>query len=113
MKIRKEQMAAFAADRRRQFVDRVIAHLEQAYPEAVWDADPNDLRRRIDQTIDRAMSYGIAIEKDVGAFIDFTYDLGESFDTEPENEWARSILLRGDLDGSAKIAELRHLLYRP
>jgi hypothetical protein len=106
-------MESLKADRRAQFEEGVAAHLERAYPEEVWDAAPEDLRARVHESVEKALSYGIDIEKDVSAYVDITFELGESFDTDPEQEWAGKILRDETLSGTEKIAKIKEKLFLP
>ncbi|NOT58220.1 MAG: hypothetical protein HOP18_26755 [Deltaproteobacteria bacterium] len=112
IKIRQEQMDAFATDLRARFASRLVAHVEGKYPEKVWDLARTDLRMRIQATIARAITYGINREEDVAAFVVLTLELGEHFDTESEHEWSQTILRDPTLDGHAKINRIEEALYQ-
>jgi hypothetical protein len=107
-----EAMRAFESNARRDYEDRVIDRLTDAFPEAIVLTPPDRLRARVAGAIDRALGYGITREADVAMFIDFTFELGETFDTDPRYEWARAVLLEEAFDGRQKVAAIRHELDR-
>lgn len=111
MIIRDEQMQSMADAQRREFEEGIVAHLDRAYPEKVWNIPVEELRERVHESVGKALSYGIEIEKDVSSYVDITFELGENFDADPEHEWAGEILRDDPLSGAEKIAKIkRHLL---
>jgi hypothetical protein len=105
-------MDTFATDLRARFENRLVAHVEEAYPEKVWDIALSDLGVRIHRAIDQAITYGIKIEEDVATFVDLTFELGQHFDTDPEHEWAQPILRDPNLEGHEKVNMIEEALYQ-
>ena len=110
MEIRREQMQALADERRALFEERLIAHLENAYPEKLWTSTPEAVRERVRRAVDKALSYSVRTERDVTSFVDLTFELGEGFDIDPRFDWAGEILRDDSLDGRDKVARIKHAL---
>jgi hypothetical protein len=108
--IRAKQRQALAEGRRAAYVDRLAAHVRALYPEAVWSTPPEDLRRRLDAAVTRALGYGLATEAQAAYFVELTFLLGERFDEDPAYPWAREILDDASLGGDAKKAALAQRL---
>jgi hypothetical protein len=113
MIIRDEQIEGLKVGKRQRFEEGVVAHLERAYPEEVWNISTDDLRERVHSSVEKALSYGIDIEKDVSSYVDLTFELGENFDEDPQQEWAGEILRDESLSGAEKIAKIKKILFLP
>lgn len=105
MKIRPEQMNAMAEYSRRQFQDRLIRDLRREYPEETAQADDDELRAVVVEQIDKAVGYGIVLEDDLAIYVDRAAYYGDDWDSSLD--WVRGILNDEQLDGSAKIEEIR------
>ena len=112
MIIRSEQTQAFADDERRRFEVEIIEHLKQAYPHFVWRLRGDPLIRYVRDAVDRALAFGIDIKKDISEFVDFTFELGEHFESDPRYAAARQILTDSSMAGSAKVEAIRNRFLR-
>ena len=88
--IRQQQMAAFSQYMRINFIQRMITHLRQSFPEKTVSSDDQQLREIIEQGIIISEKYDITKECDVGRYLDLMFLL--SFDFDRQVDWARSIL---------------------
>lgn len=104
LKILKEQMDHFALRARKDFADRVSAHLALTYPEPVAALPPADLRARVEDAMVRAERHGIVMEPDAVEFILMLFALGPAADEEIP--WVRDIVQDRGLDGSGKVRRL-------
>src|SRR5689334_19159 len=103
VKLRQSQLDGMHQKLRQEYENRVLSHIEEAFPEEVWNL-PKDVKQlRIRESIDRALNYGLETEEDVAAFVDWTFELGETFD---RNAWASEILLDPTLSGQDKVIEI-------
>jgi hypothetical protein len=109
-RIRKEQIAAFSADVRARFEDRLAFSMREAYTGQVEPLPEEALRSRIHQTVNRARSYGVDEEEDVEAFVGLTFRLGEHFENDPRYAWAADILRDPGQDGYEKMAAIQDTL---
>jgi hypothetical protein len=106
--MRPEMMAAMSRYSRSGFIDRLTAHINDAYPEAVLIISPPDLRPRLETSVDRAMEYGMMSESDVSRFVDLTFELEEHFDTSDEYAWAGEILRDDNDDPAIRLQKIWH-----
>ena len=103
-------MRAFSASMREGFEERLVEHVERAWPEEIWNVPEPVVRQRLHRTVDRALAYNVKRERDVVIFVDLTYEHGESFELVPGFAWARRILEDPGLAGAEKIARILALL---
>lgn len=87
-----QQMDAFKAVRIEQFIDSVVPHLRECFPEACDELGEQDTRALVRYGTDLAESYGIDREVCVCEFIDLMFVFGVEFDRDPELPWASEIL---------------------
>ena len=112
MNIRSEQAETLGIERRKEFERRVIQDLTRTYPEEVWRLRGGALEPHVSEAIDKALSYGIASEQDVSAFVHLTFGLGENFESDPRYPIAAGILNNPDLAGHEKIEAIRNAYVR-
>jgi hypothetical protein len=110
LQMRQEQMNAFAAASRRRFEDRIVAYIDEAYPEETFDLTDTDLRNRTHKAVEKAISYGIETENDVVEFVELNFELGDDFDTNPAYAWVSDILRQPHQNGRRKIMEIQERL---
>ena len=108
MIIRDSQLRSLAADRWVTFLRRMRQMLETRFPG--WCAARRTEGRRIEDivkaTVDEANGYGVKAESDLELYLQCLAVLGMSFANDPRFPWARGILLRADLTGSAKMDKI-------
>jgi len=104
--IRKEQMDALSNYMLESFVNSMVAHLIEVWPERYQEMGELKVRESIYHAIDRAREAGIETEYDVERYIDLIYKFDWSTDEEPDAPWALEILNNTELDGSTKMDRL-------
>ncbi|MGB2822829.1 MAG: hypothetical protein WBF17_17740 [Phycisphaerae bacterium] len=104
MKIRSQQMQAMAEHSRRQLENRMIRRLRESFPKETEGVEEEELREFVAEELDRAGSYEIVTEEDMGAFLDRSVYYGEGWHTSLD--WASQILNDPELTGSEKTEEL-------
>ena len=96
--IRKEQMDQMGDEEYRKFEQKMIAHLNEFFPDECKELGEEEVRKAIAYGVNRAASYGIEIERDVCNYIDLMFAIGKDYDTDPEEPWAGQILNDGSFD---------------
>jgi hypothetical protein len=94
--IRQEQLDVFAQESMRSFIERMVKHLNQFFPEECHRAGGGRVLAAIQQGIGRAAKYGITAEVDVARYIDLSVALGLDFDSGKRFPWAIQILQSND-----------------
>lgn len=108
-KIRASHLAAFSADLRRRFEERLLTDLGSRYPRIVAEA-PEVARRRIRDGIDRALSYGLRDEREAAAYVALTFEWGEGFESRPEFGPVAATLRERGVPGWIKIQWIEQYL---
>ena len=90
--LRSHHTEAFDQDIRRRFENRMVAHVNQFFPEKCNALGEEGVRSWIAHGIEKAGSYGIITERDVCKYIDIMFVYGRDFDTDPQCGWAPPIL---------------------
>lgn len=100
--IRDDHMNAFRETARENFEDRAIAHARAELPRQTASLSDDDLRQRVRSAVDRGRQYGFTTERDVICFFDTGLILGESFDSDPRNDWTLEILRDPELSAAER-----------
>ena len=106
--IRREQMEVLSAYMRQSFEDRMVRHLAQSFPAQCKKLAPptsgdESVRALIRQGIEKAASYDITSERDVGRFIEVMVAMDPRFDEPGALDWARQILREKILSARARM----------
>lgn len=88
LRIREEQITAFRAYMRKKFVDRVLGHVREHFPEDFEVLGEAQTRTVIKLGIDRAAEHGFETKGDVCNYITLMFSLGSYFDEDPLLPWA-------------------------
>jgi hypothetical protein len=88
------------------FIADAINHLREKFPVTTKKMTDEQLRIHINVGVNKAAGYNISKQEDVLAFIDYMLFLGNNFDSDDTNPWAKNIFNIRNLDGSEKIARL-------
>jgi hypothetical protein len=92
LKIRQEQLDAFAAARWDDFYIRVRKHVRQVFPAVTRNLDEVDLRTIFDSVVGRSHAFGLRTERQIVCMMDATMMLGDRFEEQPRHLWAHDIL---------------------
>jgi len=106
MKILAGQMARFADEGERRFVQTAMEHVRRFFPEESAGQGDEALRETVATALFRARSYGIETRYDLLRFINHVYALGERFDADPGFPWAGEILNRRDVPARLRMDAL-------
>lgn len=111
-RMRVESMQAFRDLRLGRFVDRLVAHLEERYPEKVDGADPEELRAQATRLCHRSRRWGLTSEAHVTAYADLSFEWGEGFEDDDSRKDARAVLRDTGLSPDEKLRRVRATLNR-
>lgn len=103
LRLRPEQMEAFAQAARKRFEDRMVRSIRRLFPEVWKKAGEERTRARIRFGIERAARHGIEEDRDVRRYIHLMLRCGDDFDS---TAWAREILAEKDAEPNDKMADL-------
>jgi hypothetical protein len=92
--IRKDQLQALAASRRKDFERRLLSHLRKWFPGETAELGETGLLAWISHGQQCAAAYGFVSERDICKYLDLMLVFGQDFDTDPKHAWA-SAFLRG------------------
>ncbi|MCU0727305.1 MAG: hypothetical protein MUE73_16220 [Planctomycetes bacterium] len=98
IRIRNEQKKALAAGSRKDFEDRMVAHIRKFFPKHYEQLKEENTRLLVDHEIERAKTYGIVAERDVCKYIDLSLVFGPDFDADGKQPWATEILTDKRID---------------
>lgn len=104
--ISKTQLGEFSAQARQSFEDRLVRHLQDAFPTRYAELGEFGARAAIRAGCSRAPGYGLRSERNVARFVDLMVTVGADFDSSPATPWAREILTDDDLTPDEKLEEL-------
>lgn len=90
--IRETQMGEFEAAAIRAFEDRTYKHLQKYFPGHCLLLGEEQMRRVIQQGLQKAQSHDLTAECCIRSYIEFMCLLGSGFDTDPLLPWAAIIL---------------------
>jgi len=106
MKIRREQLGAFARPIGRNRVCRLAAHLRRAFPQRFEAWAEEALQRWAHQAMEAAAKYDIEEEYDFCRFADLTTLLGPGFADSGGFEWAGRLLSDRSIPASRRLDEV-------
>ena len=104
--IRNEQIDAFSGHMEVTFINRVVAHLKEFWPEKCGEMGEEAVRESIHEAMDIARKFGIINEYDVARYIDLIFEFDWPADEKPDTPWAEEILNDAELDGTVKMDRL-------
>ena len=90
--MRPQQINAFSKMALRSFEDRMMAHVQEFFPEKCETLGAEKTHAAIRQGMLKARKYGILSEYGVCIFIDVMFEYGGDFDVDPALPWARQVL---------------------
>jgi len=104
--IRKEQMEVFDAYMLELFVEKMLVHVREVFPEQTKDKSKDELRALVEDGIKRASAYDINEERQVALLIDLMIGIGRDF--EKRKPWIERILVSEEFDQHEKM----NLIYK-
>ena len=106
--IRPDQLQILCAVMLAQFEQRIVTHLRSEFPGQAGKMPEAELRDLIRQGVDSASKYRIETEAHVQHFLEFQFEIGPDFDTNPRTAWTQVILQREDLWPWEKLDEIKN-----
>jgi hypothetical protein len=106
MIIRQEQAAVFEEAILHNFENDMVEHLKQKFPKHCRFLGEENLRRRVQEGLERAKSHGLQSINGLRLFLELIFLLGSGFDTDPQLPWAADILKEAPSNESACVARL-------
>jgi hypothetical protein len=82
--IRQQQMEALIKGSDEEFLEFLVEHVREEFPEKVAERDEETLRRMVNGGIARAESHGFTLAEDVTAFISVMFEIAPNFDEQPQ-----------------------------
>ena len=101
--IRPEQMLVFEAYAIKRFEDALYEHLSSKYPEEIQELGEEMSRAMVRQGIETARQFGVDVERDVAAFVEYMFAVDPRWHELEDWAWASDILADPELDGHAKM----------
>lgn len=111
-RMRPQAMHAFSDLRMRVFVDRLVAHVEEKYPEKVDGRDPADVRVPVERLVHKSRRWALTSEAHVTAFVDLSFEWGEDFEDDQERRELRAVLRDRRIEPDEKLRRVRAILNR-
>ena len=97
------QRAAFRARGFADLREALVAHVIVCFPERLAAVGAASLARHVEDGMRRAESHGLALDRDVGAYVELMIAFGEGFETDPRFPWARALCAPEEHDPSVRI----------
>jgi hypothetical protein len=111
--LRKAQLEALDRDSERLFLDRMVNHVSEIFPDKCEElGSRGKIRELIRQGLIQARGYDINTEEDVALYVDIMFGIGPDFPEGEDMAWARSILENDGLSGPAKMEFILQRLER-
>jgi hypothetical protein len=102
--IRKRQKEALDRHSEKLFLDRMVDHLHEIFPDRCQELGSKaQIRELARQGLEQARAYGIDTEEDVALYVDIMFGIGPEFPVGEDMAWARSVLENDGLNGHAKM----------
>lgn len=92
LRIRPDQADAFRRERLRRFVDGLLEHTQEYFPNHWRVIGPEQLREVCNLGIRRAASHGLTTEREVYLYVSLMLYLGSYFDSDQQLPWAAETL---------------------
>ncbi len=77
---------------RERYIDRVLAHVQEFFPERCQKLGAARTRDAVCYGLERGESYDLTSELDLCKFVDVMFTLGPRFDEDPEWSWTAGVL---------------------
>lgn len=106
LEIRSEQLQVLRSPCEDHFVQRLVQHLQRAWPQRCEALAASFIRESARVGIERAQSYGFITERHIAQYVDLMYALDWDFDTDSNRPWAASILRDLTLSPQSKMEHL-------
>ena len=109
MKLSSDLIDGLRDAKQSEFEQRVVEHLKDAYIEVTFELEDDEILRRVQAAIDRAVAHGLRSERDVVTYVDLSFDQGDGF--EEREPWARRVFDDPGLTPQERIHRLRQHVF--
>jgi len=82
--IRQQQMETLIKGSDEEFLEFLLEHVREEFPEKIAERDEETLRRMVSGGIRRAESHDFTLAEDVTAFISVMFEIAPNFDEQPQ-----------------------------
>ena len=82
--IRQEQFDALIKGTDEEWVEFLVGHVKEEFPEKTAERDDETLREMVKGGIRRAESHGFKIAEDQSAFVSIMFEIAPNFDEQPQ-----------------------------
>jgi hypothetical protein len=110
--MRPQSMQSFADVRLSHFLDRLVAHVEEKYPEKVDGRERSDVRAEVMRLVHASRRWGLTSEAHVTAFTDLSFEWGDGFEDDPGRKDVRAVLRDRSAEPDEKLRRIRAILNR-
>jgi len=104
LRIREEQMNVFSVYMNKSFLSRAAQYLRESCPDPTNSMTAVELQEFIDTGVDRAASYSLIREDEIGVFLELMLLFGMDFDHK--TDWAAEVLQNPDLSAAERLNTL-------
>src|SRR5215475_13081353 len=104
LRIREEQMNVFSVYMNKSFLSRAAQYLRETCPDPTNSMTAAELQEFIDTGVDRAASYSLIREDEIGVFLELMLLFGMDFDHK--TDWAAEVLQNPDLSAAERLNTL-------
>ena len=104
--IRQEQRQVLSDYMYKRFVDDMTIHLRTNYTKQVEKTRETDLRKMIEDGIEKAEQYEVVTVTDVTRYLEYMVTLGQHFDVDSQIDWVGQILRTKDMNGTEKMNDI-------
>ncbi|MCZ6853892.1 MAG: hypothetical protein O7G86_08225 [Gammaproteobacteria bacterium] len=105
--IRKRQMKVLVDRQGEVFAQRVIEYLTDEYADLTAELSHDELGTFVSTSLEKIEKYGITKELHTVQLVLFYLVAGLSFDTEPQGQWAKTILENENIPEGSRVLQVR------
>ena len=82
--IRQEQLDTLIKGSDEEFIEFLVAHVREEFPEKTAERDDETLRAMVEAGVARAESHGLTTAEDTTSFISIMFEVAPNFDEQPQ-----------------------------
>lgn len=90
--VRRDQLAAFAADRAARFQRSLVVHVHRSFPDKCASLGPTETERWVAVALERGRGHGFESERDLCKYVNLAFSFGLDFDRSSGCAWAVELL---------------------
>jgi hypothetical protein len=109
LKLREEQLASFSLAMRQAFVNRLMTHVGDCFPQQARALGPEQTRMVLEKTMARADALELQSEHDLCELVNLVFVLGDRFEDDPRLVRVTAVLHDLTITPTARMREVRRL----